>query len=552
MASYRARDRKEARAQQRLDRRASKAERAVRRAKWAARASTLDATHAAPKSPLMLMARSDASAGSMAQRYQQWRTVGAWLLPLFLLSAYASLPSYPDADRAPVQVAEPSTATPASVPTVVAAVPLAIAPPVDAQQSNEPRADTQPDSVQATTQIPAGPLVSGPLVSGPMSRKLLAQRADRMTRLSERPKSSIVPQTLPEIPEAQVAAHISGPTFADVQTPAVAVAAPDMASPDFAPPAAPVVIARLADELIVPATAPAPASIPAPAPIAISPPVVTVTPTIPTVAVAVPAVAAQTMPAVTADGEINTAICSAPPLAAWQRASLRPRDKLGDKSASKGIDARTAGLLPPGLPRPDNDPKSPPKTLGLRISEAALTQINELVIYRAAYSRIAYPMGDVSPLFGVCTDVVIRALRDVGIDLQEQVQVTRSGNGDTNIDHRRVETLKKYFARHGATLAISEFAEDYRPGDIVTYFRPWNRSTTTHIAIVSHMIAPSGRPMIVHNRGWGAQLEDALLVDRITGHFRVATTPALTTSALPAKATPNKVAAQSTPASVKR
>lgn len=161
--------------------------------------------------------------------------------------------------------------------------------------------------------------------------------------------------------------------------------------------------------------------------------------------------------------------------------------------------------------------------LGRMISDAAVAQINDLVVYRAAYSRIAFPMGDVSPMFGVCTDVVIRALREVGIDLQEQVQRTRTGNGDTNIDHRRVDTLKRYFALHGETAPISEFAEDYQPGDIVTYFRPWNRTTTTHIAVVSHVIAPSGRPMIVHNRGWGAQLEDALLVDRITGHYRVLT-----------------------------
>jgi uncharacterized protein YijF (DUF1287 family) len=188
--------------------------------------------------------------------------------------------------------------------------------------------------------------------------------------------------------------------------------------------------------------------------------------------------------------------------------------------------------------------------LGLQISEAALAQTNELVVYRAAYTRIAFPMGDVSPMFGVCTDVVIRALREVGIDLQEQVQRTRAGNGDANIDHRRVDTLKRYFALHGETAPISEFAEDYQPGDIVTYFRPWNRSTTTHIAIVSHIIAPSGRPMIVHNRGWGAQLEDALLVDKITGHYRVtASTPVdVSVTRTPAR----KVAAQALSAGVRR
>ena len=188
-------------------------------------------------------------------------------------------------------------------------------------------------------------------------------------------------------------------------------------------------------------------------------------------------------------------------------------------SLSLSVGPQRTAMAQPGAPSARD-----PRGLGRMISDAAVAQINDLVVYRAAYSRIAFPMGDVSPMFGVCTDVVIRALREVGIDLQEQVQRTRTGNGDTNIDHRRVDTLKRYFALHGETAPISEFAEDYQPGDIVTYFRPWNRSTTTHIAVVSHVIAPSGRPMIVHNRGWGAQLEDALLVDRITGHYRVLTT----------------------------
>ena len=69
-------------------------------------------------------------------------------------------------------------------------------------------------------------------------------------------------------------------------------------------------------------------------------------------------------------------------------------------------------------------------------------------------------------------------------------------------------------------MPISEFAEDYRPGDIVTYYRPQNRTSTAHIAVVSDKLAPSGRLMVVHNRGWGPQLEDALFVDKITGHYR--------------------------------
>ena len=129
-------------------------------------------------------------------------------------------------------------------------------------------------------------------------------------------------------------------------------------------------------------------------------------------------------------------------------------------------------------------------------------------------------MGDVPALFGVCTDVVIRAYRALGIDLQALIHTARIGPADTSIAHRRTFTLRRYFASRGASVPISEFAEDYRPGDIVTYHRPQNRGSRDHIAIVSNLIAPSGRPMIVHNRGWGPQIEDALFVDKITGHYR--------------------------------
>jgi uncharacterized protein YijF (DUF1287 family) len=154
------------------------------------------------------------------------------------------------------------------------------------------------------------------------------------------------------------------------------------------------------------------------------------------------------------------------------------------------------------------------------LSDAAREQLGELVIYNPKYQTIGYPMGDVRSLFGVCTDVVVRAYRKLGVDLQVLIQQTRSGTGDRNIDHRRVEVVRRFLARHGQALPISDFGEDYQPGDIVTYYRPQNRSSTSHIAIVTDQLAPSGRPMIVHNRGWGPQLEDALFVDKITGHYR--------------------------------
>lgn len=160
------------------------------------------------------------------------------------------------------------------------------------------------------------------------------------------------------------------------------------------------------------------------------------------------------------------------------------------------------------------------EAFGLRLARAAESQVGSFVIYNDNYQSISYPMGDVNNLFGVCTDVIVRAYRALGLDLQALVHQTRSGRGDRSIDHRRAEILRRFFAREGENLPVTTFPEDYRPGDIVTYYRPQTRGTHAHIAIVSSVIAPSGRPMIVHNRGWGPQLEDALFIDEITGHYR--------------------------------
>jgi len=160
------------------------------------------------------------------------------------------------------------------------------------------------------------------------------------------------------------------------------------------------------------------------------------------------------------------------------------------------------------------------EAFGLRLAQAAEAQVGAFVIYNDAYRRIRYPMGDVPSLFGVCTDVIVRAYRALGLDLQALVHEARSGRGDPSIDHRRAEVLRKFFATRGESVPVTSFAEDYQPGDIVTYHRPQNRGTQAHIAMVSSVVAPSGRLMIVHNRGRGPQLEDALFVDEITGHFR--------------------------------
>lgn len=160
------------------------------------------------------------------------------------------------------------------------------------------------------------------------------------------------------------------------------------------------------------------------------------------------------------------------------------------------------------------------ETFGKRLSAAALAQTEDLVIYTARYQPMAYPMGDVMALHGACIDVVIRAYRTLGIDLQEEVQRSRPSRGDPNIDHRRTENMRRFLEKHGTSMPVTNFPENYKPGDIVTYYRPFSRVSTSHIAVVTDVLAATGRPMIVHNRGYGAQLEDALFVDRITGHYR--------------------------------
>jgi len=157
---------------------------------------------------------------------------------------------------------------------------------------------------------------------------------------------------------------------------------------------------------------------------------------------------------------------------------------------------------------------------GARLAAVARRQTSHFVFYNPAYMKIAYPMGDVPSYFGVCTDVVVRAYRALGIDLQVQVHKSGAGSGDTNIDHRRVEVLRSFFARAGTTLPITANPADYKPGDIVTYYMPNGWLSKTHIAIVAAEKTATGVPLVVHNRGWGVQAEDWLFAEKITGHFR--------------------------------
>ena len=160
--------------------------------------------------------------------------------------------------------------------------------------------------------------------------------------------------------------------------------------------------------------------------------------------------------------------------------------------------------------------------------QSAYAQVGKTVKYDPAYERIAFPGGDVPLERGVCTDVIVRAYRGIGVDLQALVnRDMRAAFGaypklwglsrpDPNIDHRRVQNLAVFFKRHGKELPVSKEARDYKPGDIVTWRLPDGRP---HIGLVSDRQS-GGRPLVVHNIGEGAQVEDTLFEFTISGHYR--------------------------------
>lgn len=163
------------------------------------------------------------------------------------------------------------------------------------------------------------------------------------------------------------------------------------------------------------------------------------------------------------------------------------------------------------------------------LAEAAQSQVGVTLRYDSRYTKLAYPGGDLPLDRGVCTDVVIRAYRKFGIDLQVLVHkdMVASWNEypnpwqlkstDTNIDHRRVPNLATFFKRHGQGLPITKDPRAYLPGDIVT----WRLSTgVPHIGIVSSQVSKSGVPLVIHNIGSGTMLEDRLFDFTITGHYR--------------------------------
>ncbi len=167
---------------------------------------------------------------------------------------------------------------------------------------------------------------------------------------------------------------------------------------------------------------------------------------------------------------------------------------------------------------------------GAKIAAAAREQVGVTLSYDPSYVSMKYPGGDLPREKGVCTDVVIRALRDaVSRDLQKLVHEDMKANfaaypknwglsrPDKNIDHRRVPNLKAYFKRRGYALPVTKKPGNFEPGDLVTCTVPPH---LPHVMIVSDKKNAEGVPLVIHNIGRGAREEDALFTYPLTGHYR--------------------------------
>ena len=184
------------------------------------------------------------------------------------------------------------------------------------------------------------------------------------------------------------------------------------------------------------------------------------------------------------------------------------------------------------LPNPLNPSASATQAQAAQASPplvvAARSQIGKTLEYDPAYTVLTYPMGDVAMQKGVCTDVVIRALRTQGLDLQQLVhedmrehfaaypKLWNLTQADANIDHRRVPNLRRYFERHDYAVQDGRF----QAGDIIT----WDLGKgLVHIGIASDKNNAQGEPLIIHNIGRGTQEEDILHRFKMTGHYRIPT-----------------------------
>ena len=167
---------------------------------------------------------------------------------------------------------------------------------------------------------------------------------------------------------------------------------------------------------------------------------------------------------------------------------------------------------------------------GALVARARL-ELDRVTVYDNSWQEIpTYPMGDIPSNRGACTDVVVRSLREIGIDLQVLVHedILRDMRGynlsftDTNIDHRRVGTMFTFFSRNAMTLSSDLHDKSaWRPGDIVFVAWQWMRgSPPEHVGILSDKIGPRGLPLVIENGGPKPIEQDSLGRGKVVGHFR--------------------------------
>jgi uncharacterized protein YijF (DUF1287 family) len=195
----------------------------------------------------------------------------------------------------------------------------------------------------------------------------------------------------------------------------------------------------------------------------------------------------------------------------------------GIGGGSGGFGPGSSGPVTQPLPR-DASPQLK------QLIDGAVAQSNVTTGYDPSYVKLDYPNGDVAIETGVCSDVVVRAFRKAGIDLQKEVHEDMTAawseyprkwgarSTDKNIDHRRVLNLTTYFDRKGKTLPLTTEWKDFLPGDIVA----WELSDgVEHIGIVTNQTSGSeNHYLIVHNIGAGARVEDVLFSWKMIGHYR--------------------------------
>ena len=216
----------------------------------------------------------------------------------------------------------------------------------------------------------------------------------------------------------------------------------------------------------------------------------------------------------------TVAVCASLTLLVWAGCDTGSQSKEEQVQRADEVDAPPVGPVQ----------RAKPKTKAERIATAAMEQVGKTTKYDPLYVKLAYPGGDTSIDRGVCTDVVVRALRKVGVDLQVLIHEDMKASfksypnlwglkrPDPNIDHRRVPNIAMFLRRKGKAVPLTKDPSDYRPGDIVVWQLSGGRP---HMGIVSNMrVTATKRYRVVHNIGAGAQIQDSLFVFEITGHFR--------------------------------